>query len=256
MSVVKNLIKKLIGTPPPSPSAVEDEEFNRLEFYKENYYKELERRNSLTSEVALQGTVMIALISGIFWLLQSFVTSMPYSADLFKLSVFIELILITCTGYHLFDSYYKFSKKGRPSAFLPKLEDIDKYYDECKGKADQPAFESYLKRTFIRLSDTQFINNNDKTVGLTKASKWMTRSFGCAGVVVFIFFINFTANPYYIDYQKKLKHERSKRTTKSSTIRKPASGTSERTPSDSIDRKKRENRDTNKTGAGDHIHKG
>ena len=188
MNVLQDLIKNLLGEPPPPP--VEDEEFNRLEFYKENYYKELERRNSLTSEVALQGTVMIALISGIFWLLQSFATSMPYSAELFKLSVFIELMLITCTGYHLFDSYYKFSKKGRPSAFLPKLEDIDKYYDECKGKADQPAFEGYLKRTFIRLSDTQFINNNDKTVGLTRASKWMTRSFGCAGVVVFIFFIN------------------------------------------------------------------
>lgn len=45
----------------------EDAKFNRIEFYKELYYKELERKGALNNEIALQSTVLIALLSGIFF---------------------------------------------------------------------------------------------------------------------------------------------------------------------------------------------
>lgn len=214
--------------------------FNRVEFYKEVYYKELERRNSLMNEVVLQGTVLIALISGIFFLLKEFQTNIPFSKPFFQFAVLTDLILITFTGYHLFDSYYKFKKSGRSNAFLPHLKAIDKYYNDCAARSNQPAFENHLKNLFIQLSDTQFDNNNDKSRSLTKASKWMTVSFAGAAVVVFIFFLNFAIDPYYRKYQTDKTNERSTRTAKAGrTYATAGKGTDTTRTSDSY-RKKRE----------------
>jgi hypothetical protein len=224
-----------------NPVPVEADHFNRLEFYKENYYKEVERLSRLTNEIALQGTVMIALISGIFYLLNLFATAIPRILAIFQFVTFVELVLIIVTGYYLFSSYYKFAKKGRAYQYLPELKKIDKYYDDCKGISDQPRFDKYLKDNFIEMSDKLFRNNNDKTRSLTEASKWMTFSFTGAAVIVLIFFLNFIGNPYYIENQKnKSKHERSARAAKATGTSTGATTRTDSTRTNHPDRKKRE----------------
>jgi len=219
---------------------MEVDHFNRLEFYKENYYKEVERLSRLTNEIALQGTVLIALISGIFYLLNSFITVIPFALPFFQLIVLAELVPITRAGYYLFQSYSKVAEKGREYQYLPELNKIDKYYDECKGISDQPRFDQFLKKNFIEMSDKLFLNNNDKSKCLTDASKWLAVSFGGASGIVLIFFLNSIANPYYTEYQNKVKNERSTGTAKTTRSNPGATKRTDSTRTSNPDRKKRE----------------
>ncbi|MCE6993113.1 hypothetical protein [Dyadobacter sp. CY323] len=197
MSIVKNLINKLSGqqsTNDPSPPEIP--KFNRLDFYKENYYKEVERRNSLNNEITLQGTVLIALISGVFILLTSFKNPVHCVVLFFNFFVLVELIFIVGTGYHLFNSYYKFNKGGREFLLLPKMKEVEQYFKDCKKHPDPDEFEDFLREKFILISDNISEHNNDKSTDLTRSSGWMTRSFAGASFIVFCFLVNYSVEPY------------------------------------------------------------
>ncbi|WP_138485394.1 hypothetical protein [Dyadobacter bucti] len=188
-----------------SPIPPDSVPFNRLEFYKENYYKEIERRNSLTNEIGLLGTVMIALVSGVYVLFTSFKNPIPCITLIFNLLVAVDLYFILGTGYHLLSSYYKFSTKGRTSLLLPRLKVMEGYYDVCKDPSHQDEFENYLKDQFITLSDQLVESNNDKSRDLTKSASWMTSSFKGAAVLIVCFLVNYTAEPFITRFIKNTK---------------------------------------------------
>lgn len=130
---------------------------------------------------------MIALISGIYVLLTAFKNPIPCIVLIFNFFIVVDISLILITGYHLLNSYYKFSTNGRTSLLLPPLRIIEEYYDDCKAASDQEEFENYLKDQFVTLSDQLVASNNDKSNYLTISSKWMTRSFGGSAVLIVCF---------------------------------------------------------------------
>lgn len=161
--------------------------FKRTDFYKELYYKELERRSSLNNEIALQSTVLIAFLSGLFFLRQSFQSSIDCFVILLSIVIAANVIVVMITGYFLFRSYYDFLKKGRKYEYLPTLKEIDSFYIECAKQNKADTFEDYLINTLVTVTDSHLINNDEKTQLLTKAARWMTRSFFLAAIVVFLF---------------------------------------------------------------------
>ena len=196
MSVIQNLINRLTSQQaqplPPSP----EPKINRLEFYRDYYYKEVDRNTGLTNEITLQGTVMIALISGLFILLTSFKSSSGVATILFNLFVLFDLFCIFRTGYFLLKSYYKFDKGGRESFYLPRIAMLEQHYQNSKDNVNPNEFEESLIDNFCEAFSQLRDNNNDKSNNLNKSSDWMTKSFAAAAFILFCFLVNYTVEPY------------------------------------------------------------
>lgn len=117
-----------------------------LDFYKEVYYKELERRNHLNTEISLQTTLLVAIVSGLFYLLNSFKTE-----HLSLFCFFIALFLVNlghalCAGYYLLRSYYDFLHEGRAYKYLPKMALVDRYFHEVEDQEYRSTFSHPLQK--------------------------------------------------------------------------------------------------------------
>jgi len=170
--------------------------FDRISFYKEIYYKELDRKSSLNNEVTLQGTILVALLSGIFFLFTSTKSKILCVNTCFNIVILINIVLILVTGYYLFKSYYDFDNKGRKYHYLPKISDIEQYYVTCSQRSNSIEFESYLIDTLIVVADSHIEKNDHKTLLLTNSAKWMAWSFRLAAVIIVMFLLNTIIEPY------------------------------------------------------------
>ena len=157
---------------------------DHLEFYKEVYYKELDRRSSLNTEIALQGTILVAIISGIFFLLTNLKSNRAWLHHLFSVLVGLETIIGFFAAFLLMRSYYDFLENGRTFNYLPTMKRVDAYYRQV----DQKEFNSFLQDAFVEACDSHIEHNDDKTRLLTKSSRWMTYlMFG--GVIITTVFL-------------------------------------------------------------------
>lgn len=165
------------------PSAKPD----HLEFYKEVYYKELDRRNSLNTEIALQGTILVAIISGIFFLLTNLKTDRAWLHHVFSGVVGLETLVGFFTASILMRSYYDYMKKGRKFDYLPAMKDVDAYYKQV----DRKEFDSFLKDAFVAACDSHIEHNDDKTKLLTTSSRWMTYLMLGGAFITIVFLGNY-----------------------------------------------------------------
>lgn len=76
---------------------------------------------------------------------------------------------------------------GRKYKYLSNLKDIDSYYIDCLKQDRVDNFNDYLIEKLVEVTDSHISNNDAKTRLLTKTSKWMTRSFLFAAVVIFFY---------------------------------------------------------------------
>lgn len=165
------------------PSAKPD----HLEFYKEVYYKELDRRNSLNTEIALQGTILVAIISGIFFLLTNLKSDRVWLYHLVSGLVGIETVIGLVAAFLLMRSYYDFWKKGRTFVYLPHMKSVNAYYKQV----DKREFNSFLQDAFIEACDSHIEHNDHKTSLLTKSSRWMTYLMLGGAVITIVFLGNY-----------------------------------------------------------------
>lgn len=169
--------------------------FNHLDFYKEVYYRELERRNSLNTEIALQGTILVAIISGIFFLLTNLKSDHEWLHILFSALVVLETIVGLIAAWLLMRSYYDFFKKGRTFTYLPAMKDVDAYFKQV----DRNEFDSFLQDSFIEACDSHIAHNDHKTRLLTRSSRWITYLMLVGAIITIVFLGN------YLFYNPNLK---------------------------------------------------
>lgn len=105
---------------------------NKFEFYKENYFKELDKRNEINNSLSLPIGLITAIVAGIFYLLTNF--DYKYSlflALIFSATILISLCFLIISVYHLIKAYSDFPK-AYYYAILPDTNEIENYYQELK----------------------------------------------------------------------------------------------------------------------------
>jgi hypothetical protein len=105
---------------------------NRFEFYKEFYFKELDKRNEINNSLSLPIGIITTLVAGLLYL----ITNFDYYFHIVLSVLFIGSILVASTFliisiYHLVKSYSDFPK-GYDYVILPDTNQIDKYEKELK----------------------------------------------------------------------------------------------------------------------------
>ncbi len=178
-----------------------------LELYKDWYYKELERKDSIDNALNIPFGLVSALLAVCFYLL----TNYDYSLQGIFRAAFIllvsgSIITIGIAIYFLLQSYHDFHK-GYPYKFLPHATVIDKYYNDliqyCKdnGKPLQEAdvdFENYLTDIFREAVANDSFQNHRKTASLHWGKRFLF--YSVVGLVLTSFFFGY-------NYYKKDKNE-------------------------------------------------
>ena len=172
---------------------------DRFEFYKEWYYKEIDRRNTLEASLGLPIIVISAIISGTFFLVRDF----HYKIDDFLSGWFIFLIVLSAvsTLVGIFWLAWFFAVGGFKYAVLPNPVDISNYHKKLlsyygkknRDKADEE-FRNGLEDTFINVIKYNQNTNNKKSGFIAWA-----RMF----VVISLFFIILALIPYGINYYNR-----------------------------------------------------
>lgn len=157
------------------------------EFYKEVYYKELERRNSLNTEIALQGTTVVGIISGMFFLLTNIKSDSAWVHWIFTILVSLETLIAFAVIFYLTRSYYDFIEQGRKYTYLPKMRTIEGYQKRVSKKE----FENFMIDSFIEACDNHIEHNDHKSELLTKSSRWMTYLIIVGSAIAFFFVCNY-----------------------------------------------------------------
>lgn len=145
---------------------------NKFEFYKENYFKELDKRNEINNSLSLPIGLITAIVAGIFYLLTNFDYKYSLSLTLiFSSTILISLCFLTISVYHLIKAYSDFPKAYYYS-ILPDTNEIDNYYQELKkfyssntGVTDisEQEVENYILNEMIKNTGKNQKNNKRKS---------------------------------------------------------------------------------------------
>lgn len=162
---------------------------DRLEIYKESYYKELERNDNLEDALNMP----LSLVSGMLAVLFFFFTSYDYDGKcglicrvVFLFLMCVATVFVGITTYFLTMSYNKGLKfKGYPYAYLDSLSVIDTFYDSLiKYRADSGGtvtnanedLEQYLIKNFRDVATINVKLNATRIEYLHRAKMWIVRS--------------------------------------------------------------------------------
>ena len=173
-------------------------EKEKLDFYKELYFREFDDRNNLNDAISLPISIISALLAGVFYLVTSFDFSKDLSADniFFLIPLTICVLLTYGSIYYLILSYTSF--RGKYDFIgLPYAEELNKYNIKLttqsmkknnSSEEGEKAFEEYLLKKYVEYADRN-TRVNDKRRGLFLRSKRML-IFGIIAISVsFIPFI-------------------------------------------------------------------
>lgn len=144
---------------------------NHLEFYKELYHKENERRQEVLTSLNIPIAIITALSSGTYF----FITSFDYSIEIFLTGIFVGLISLTGISllfaiYFLIRAFSDFTK-GYEYSGVPytkelydwnkKLEEHYETYENDKSLAIEH-FETYLTENLVKHTEHNMYVNDKK----------------------------------------------------------------------------------------------
>jgi hypothetical protein len=165
----------------------------KIDFLKEQYTFELERRQQLTTSLTIPVTVLIILGGG----LGVFAKELSYQSKPLSIT-FIILIAIAAaafgeTIFFLIRSYHGhiYLYIPRPGEQKAHLDELMQYYqklnahnqrtrrdvlvldsEEVKKKVDGD-FQAFLERRYIEATDYNWWNNHSKSENLHRANTWL-----------------------------------------------------------------------------------
>ncbi|MAU25801.1 MAG: hypothetical protein CMH48_02785 [Muricauda sp.] len=144
-----------------------------ISFYKEFYFKEIERKNVLDSKVSLPILVLSILVS-----IHVFILSKGLTGNFLLLS----MVLSTINGLAFFVALF-FLTKSYSNLFyshwykeLPVMNDILTYEKKLEKeglKNKSEILEEYLKRELADCASENFNLNKKRTENLAKCKQWM-----------------------------------------------------------------------------------
>lgn len=144
---------------------------DRFEFYKEQYYKELDRKNEITNSLNMPIGILTVFVATLFYLLASFKYSnsniLFYIFIIFTLFVVVFLIV---SVYHLIKALSNLHN-GYLYAYLNDTDDLEEYrvnlmqYYSSIGSEDisEKEFEEYIEKELIKSTGINQKNNKLKT---------------------------------------------------------------------------------------------
>jgi hypothetical protein len=155
---------------------------NQLEFYKELYHKENERRQEVLTSLNIPIAIITALSSGTFF----FITSFDYSIEAFLTGIFIALISLTGLAlllaiYFLIRAFSDFTKgyeySGVPYAnelydWNKNLEEYFETYENDKTLA-AAHFETYLMENLVKHTEHNMYVNDKKHGYIYRSKKFL-----------------------------------------------------------------------------------
>ncbi|MEX0965638.1 MAG: hypothetical protein WD077_00235 [Bacteroidia bacterium] len=173
-----------------------------LNFYKELYYKEGERKSSLDSSVYMPLALILALSVSACLLLSYY----DFTANLVLMLYFIffytvSAILLAISIYKVLVLYNNLHG-GHAYRFLPFPSELHQYHEELisyyegyqngKEKANEE-FQAYLKQRFIDTTDHNSMVNDDRALTLYGAKKYIILCFLMLSLAVGMHGINYFA---------------------------------------------------------------
>lgn len=137
----------------------------KLEFYKEQYYYELNRKSSISNAMSIPMGFLTALFSGYAYLC----LNLHYFTNFVSIVVFGLFMTISCIFAMLSIIYLFTSLKGLSYGYVPQTKDLFKYEQQCKeyclkNKIDpsfiDKKFFDGLKVSIVNTTTNNRNNNN------------------------------------------------------------------------------------------------
>ena len=147
----------------------------KLEFYKEKYYKEFERRNRLEDSLNFPFGIVSALSAIWFYYISNFQFGIDgYNRILFISLMSASIVLILISIVNLLNSYHTLSKRYQ-WGYLPDADTVEKYSKDLEewhtknsSSVDEAKkeFEDYLITKFNEASSLDSYQNKRKSAYL------------------------------------------------------------------------------------------
>jgi len=189
---------------------------SRFDFYKESYYKEFDRKETLNAALGTPIALITAIGAWVFYLLLNFDFKWEFSSYALVISIVIIAISLIVAVRHLTLSYYAFRRikslkfdDGYIYSYIPGMEDNETFYqnvlnDYGKEVADQE-FEKYLIRKYIECADKNFKLNVNKADYILYAKKTIILAL-IGSVFSFIVYIGC----FSVSYKLKKQYQQTK----------------------------------------------
>ncbi|MFZ7116409.1 MAG: hypothetical protein ACO1G9_13595 [Bacteroidota bacterium] len=170
------------------------------EFYKETYYKELERRDEINNSLSTPIGLIIALIAAHFYLLTNFEYFQPSNYTiLFQFLSISSCILLIISIFNLILAYTGFHG-GYKYDYLADVGDIEKYIQSLityhgntnnSGDLIQQDFDDYLYAAFVNATDQNQKRNKLKSKARYRCLKYLIWSFVLMAISILPYIYNY-----------------------------------------------------------------
>jgi len=172
---------------------------DNLEFYKEQYYKEIERKNDISNSLATPIGIISALVAGLLYSLTSFDFSLNTTlVVIFLLTLIVVLFFLAISIFHLITAFSDFHN-GFNYAYLIDTDDLGGYHKQLKDYYAQTKttdtsdveFKEYILSEFIKSTGINQKNNKSKIKHRYLCHKYMINTFLTMCILTIPFGINF-----------------------------------------------------------------
>jgi hypothetical protein len=179
--------------------SISNKNMDRFDFYKEQYYKEIERKNDISNSLSTSIGIISALIAGLFYSITSFDFSLGLLLAIsFILILIIIIFFLSISIYHLIKAFSNFHN-GFFYAYLIDTDDLDQYYKGLRSfyeqnnetdKSDEDLKE-YILSEIIKATGINQKINKSKIFNRFLCHKYMIFAFLTMYILTILFGINF-----------------------------------------------------------------
>lgn len=173
---------------------------NRYDFYKELYFKEIERRGQLNNDISIPIGLATVLATAIFYYFTTYsFTPFELIQIIFTIMLITGTITLGIAIYYIIQSYTFFGR-NIPYDYIALPSDAENYFNDYLsyqiqlGKADNDAkleanivFENYLLEAYVRTTSKNTSTNDQRAFDLYMSKKYIIVSF----IVLLFTFIPF-----------------------------------------------------------------
>lgn len=184
----------------PKPDLMQE----RFEFYKEYYFRELDRRNQLNSSLSIPIGLITGLAGGVSYLLTNFDYAIRFWLSIpFVVVTGGGIIFLLLSIYNLIIAYTNFP---RPYNYMliADVDVIEKYHQDLKAyyianpgveDTSEKEFENYIVSEMVVNTGNNQKNNKKKTKFSYNCEKYLIRALMLISLSLPFFSINYALKP-------------------------------------------------------------
>lgn len=171
----------------------------KIEFLKEHYFFELNRKQYLENALTLPVAILTGFGSVVFTLGQAFTYSHKVLSITFVIALSLTLLSLICAFYYLVRTSvrYTYEQVASSNDLLDYYNYLREYYDSIKvPETDADAeFEYALKGNYAKASTNNKRNNDSKAGFLYKANICLVIAAICLALSSIPYFFDLRAKP-------------------------------------------------------------